>query len=755
MVESLHSVNDSIPNQSPGGSLVRKTAAASGSAVTLENANAALITQAIPSSALDRIFTHSSVLDDVAIIAFVKAVCAVSADELAVSNPRSYLLQKLVEIAAFNMKRVRGVWNEVWSIMAAHFTSAGLHKNHHVANLALDSLKQSALKFLDREELNDVEFQKLFMKPFVDVYDHELPTIRELVVHLLAMIMQAKASVLNSGWACVFQVFGKTARDSFAVSELGLSFLVEAREKYFAHFSNDYLVDYLQSVSCFATEPKSPEKNAIKALAYLRASADDLVRGDISIKLANGSLATSDVFGEEEEIAAVWLAILRGLAHAVSHPDINIRPSALDTLSDTLLKHGSHLSAPLLSRIFREVLLPMFDGVLTQARSEDNLSDSEWLLTTCLKASHAVLNIYSHYYDSVSFLLEDLLRLIHAFIIQENETLATFGVTSYETLLSSCSARFTETMWVEVARYTAALVRESTPLKQIKLAFAPEPSQDESSQPADSSASDVPKPVISEAALNRSGHVSPVSSPAMKRVESSGAMSPRSSVDRSQVPQTPSTPASAIPGSVSTPRSMSTSRRNRIMSVGDFRRKIALGKVRIQSLLIRAVRERVIEQHGSGLDSTALSDCLDSFLDARATVRGLIRDPQLRAVTEQSTLSDAILRLETESLTTYVSALFSCRNSDMSDILHLLDARLEALIEPLVKEHLEAPKDAPNESGLALLLNCIFKFSSDLFKVYSKKFYSQLVKLCLSDSVKVRSTLRDVLGRIGEEALFN
>eukprot|EP01122_Echinamoeba_exundans_P013318 TRINITY_DN5797_c0_g2_i1.p1 TRINITY_DN5797_c0_g2~~TRINITY_DN5797_c0_g2_i1.p1 ORF type:complete len:1689 (+),score=265.24 TRINITY_DN5797_c0_g2_i1:643-5067(+) len=753
LVESLHTVNDSIPNQSPGGSQVRKPTPNNG-VVSLESANAALITQAIPPSALDRIFTHSSTLDNIAVIAFVKAVCAVSADELAASNPRSYLLQKLVEIAAFNMKRVRGVWNEVWSIMAAHFTTAALHKNHHVANLALDSLKQSALKFLDREELNDMEFQALFMKPFVDVYDHELPKIRELVVHLLAMIMRAKASALNSGWACVFQVFGKTARDSFAISELGLSFLAEAREKHFAHFADTYLVDYFQSVSCFATEPKSPEKNAIKALTHLRAGAADLISGRILIKRRDGSVVSSDLFENDEETAAVWLAILKGLALAVSHPDINIRPTALEVLSDTLMTHGNHFSAPLMSRVFREVLLPIFDGVLTQARSEDNLSDSEWLLTTCLKASHAVLNVYSHFYDSISFLLSDLLRLIHSFVVQENETLATFGVTSYETLLSSCSARFTEEMWLEVARYTAGLIRESTPLKQIRLAFAPEPVQDESpSQSSDlGTGGELPKPVLLENALNRSGSVSPVSSPAIKRVESSGAVTPRASIDRSQAPATPSTPASAIPASVSTPRSMSTSRRNRIMSVGDFRRKIALGKVRIQSLLIRAVRERVIEQHGSSLDSAALSDCLDSFLDARATVRTLVRDPQLRAVTEQSTLSDAILRLETESLTTYVNALFSCRDNGTLDIMHLLDARLEALIELLVKEHLEAPRDGPNESGLALLLTSLVNFPPDTFKVYARKFYAQLVELCMSESVKVRGTLRDVLSRIGDVA---
>lgn len=727
---------------------------ASPNGANLLGSNAALVAQAIVSSSLDRVFTHSSSLTNPAVVKFVAAACTVSSEEIATPQPRSYMLQKLVEIAAFNMTRPRGVWAQVWSGMAKQFTAAALHQDHQIASLALDSMKQAALKFLDREELNDEEFQLLFLRPFVDVYAHESPKIRELVVHLLALIMRAKPTVLNSGWEPVFAVFGKAARDVFAIADASLSYTQEAREKHFSSFGRCHLVDYISCLGCFASDPKSPEKNTLKALSLLRTCADDLVSGAIVIALEtgqnDGAAAAAAPFSERAEHSAVWISLLKGMAAAVGHPDINVRPAALEAVYQTLSVHGTCLSPELLALVFRNVLLPIFDGVLAQARSEDNLSDSEWLLTTCLKATHAILNLYGQFYDSVSFLLEDLLGLIRSFIVQENETLATFGVTSYETLLTSCSPRFTQAMWIDVAKFTASVVRESTPTKHIQLAFAADASAPEDGSPSEST-SESPKLDIP---LVRSPSTSPVSSPSIRRVESRSVMSPRTSIERdSKSLQTPASPANPP---LSTPRSMSSSRRNRIMSVSDSRRKIALGKVRIQTLLIRAVRDRVIEQHGAQLEVPILEECLESFLAARASVRLLCQDSALRgAMQEQATVFDAIVRLETEALTTFSTALITCRGSSDKAVVTLVDTRLEGLIELLIREHLETPKDTANESGLAALLVSFTTFDEGVFCRYVKLFHARFVDLCMSESAKVRANLRTLLARVASVARFD
>lgn len=72
--------------------------------------------------AVDRIFTGSTRLDGDAIVDFVTALVSVSQDELAnLSQPRMYSLQKIVEIAYYNMGRIRLQWSRIWSVLGDYF----------------------------------------------------------------------------------------------------------------------------------------------------------------------------------------------------------------------------------------------------------------------------------------------------------------------------------------------------------------------------------------------------------------------------------------------------------------------------------------------------------------------------------------------------------------------------------------------------------------------------------------------------------
>jgi len=95
----------------------------------------------------------------------------VSREEITLPNPRIFSLQKLVEIATFNMNnRIRIIWVKMWKILADHFTLAGSHENKRVAMYAIDSLRQLSMKFLEKDELANFNFQKEFLKPFEYVH---------------------------------------------------------------------------------------------------------------------------------------------------------------------------------------------------------------------------------------------------------------------------------------------------------------------------------------------------------------------------------------------------------------------------------------------------------------------------------------------------------------------------------------------------------------------------------------------------------
>ena len=72
--------------------------------------------------AVDRIFTGSVRLDGDAIVDFVIALVSVSQDELVTpSQPRMYSLQKIVEIAYYNMGRIRLQWSRIWNVLGDYF----------------------------------------------------------------------------------------------------------------------------------------------------------------------------------------------------------------------------------------------------------------------------------------------------------------------------------------------------------------------------------------------------------------------------------------------------------------------------------------------------------------------------------------------------------------------------------------------------------------------------------------------------------
>jgi len=139
-----------------------------------------------------------------AIVDFVQALSDVSWEEIQSSglsqHPRLFSLQKLVEISYYNMSRIRLEWSNLWDILGEHFNQVGdhfhsfysaphgyvfqvcCHNNPHVGFFALDSLRQLAMRFLEKEELPHFKFQKDFLKPFeyTMIHNHN-PEVRDMV----------------------------------------------------------------------------------------------------------------------------------------------------------------------------------------------------------------------------------------------------------------------------------------------------------------------------------------------------------------------------------------------------------------------------------------------------------------------------------------------------------------------------------------------------------------------------------------------
>ena len=190
----------------------------------VDELNSATMLDKVDVVAIDRIFSQTEVLSPEAIVHFVRNLCAVSREELASpTDPQVYALQKLVEIAYYNMSRVRFVWARIWEVIGDFFTEVGQHANLNIANYAVDSLRQLSKKFLERGELQNFVFQREFLKPFVDLMGVATSLeMKELIITCLDNLVLTSARSIRSGWRPMFEVFSIAATDPAAsVAEPG------------------------------------------------------------------------------------------------------------------------------------------------------------------------------------------------------------------------------------------------------------------------------------------------------------------------------------------------------------------------------------------------------------------------------------------------------------------------------------------------------------------------------------------------------
>ena len=173
---------------------------------------------------VDRIFTSTADLSGDAIVHFVRALSEVSWQEIQSSGqseaPRTYSLQKLVEISYYNMTRVRFEWSNIWQILGEHFNEVGCHSNTHVVFFALDSLRQLSMRFMELEELPGFKFQKDFLKPFEHVMANSTAvTVKDMILRCLIQMIQARGENIRSGWKTMFGVFTVAAREPYGKQE--------------------------------------------------------------------------------------------------------------------------------------------------------------------------------------------------------------------------------------------------------------------------------------------------------------------------------------------------------------------------------------------------------------------------------------------------------------------------------------------------------------------------------------------------------
>ena len=446
--------------------------------------------------AIDRIFSSSAQLSPEAIVHFVTNLCAVSREELASpTDPQVYSLQKLVEIAYYNMSRVRYVWARIWEVLGDFFTEVGQHPNSHFAMYAVDSLRQLSNKFLEKGELLNFAFQREFLKPFVDLMGiKEAATeIKELILGCLENMVLSRAKNIRSGWRPMFAAAALAASDgALTVAAPGYKLVTHIIDEH-AALIVEHHAECASCLGAFLLQ-QAHEPLALQAAGGLLSFAKSLSVGSREAPSAAASASNGEASDAPSTSAAAaeagpsaspsreavvapeggkgWWALLGALRSGVHDARPAVRTASLQAMFTCLnveLAADGVLHSEMGRQAYRAFVLPMFEllpdegaeapaegaeGAAAAPAAEPALTPfaADWLSTTGLAALAAAERCFC----GVSSLLgpevldELVALLVHCLQQRHTPPLGHAAAEALLHLVKETGASFSQETWASV-----------------------------------------------------------------------------------------------------------------------------------------------------------------------------------------------------------------------------------------------------------------------------------------------------------------
>lgn len=415
------------------------------------------LTSSEMSVAIDKIFTQSSNLNGTAIVDFIKALTEVAFEEIESSSdsttPRTYSLQKVVDVCHYNMGRIRVEYTNIWNVISGFFQKITT-KDHNLSVIffALDSLRQLSMRFMDIEELAGFKFQEDFLKPFDYILHHALDIeVTEMVLNCLSNLIVLKGAKIKSGWKTIFSALhfsasestGSTVSKTYEIMDLiyrDYAAMILAQDETFGEF-----------IGVLAVLSKNPKFQKI-GLQALNKSKQIIVR---VAELTLDAKQDDPILKHHKDVFKdLWYPGLASLNDVImTADDLEVRSRALNYMFDILVQFGNRFSPEFWDRLCVELLFPIF-GVLSkhweinQFSSHDDLS--VWLSTTLIQALRNMIALFTHYFDTLSRMLDGYLGLLVSCICQENDTIARIGRSCFQQLITQNMDKFTQEHWDKV-----------------------------------------------------------------------------------------------------------------------------------------------------------------------------------------------------------------------------------------------------------------------------------------------------------------
>lgn len=431
---------------------------------------------------VDRIFTSTADLSGDAIVHFVRALSEVSWQEIQSSgnseSPRTYSLQKLVEISYYNMTRVRFEWTNIWQVLGEHFNEVGCHTNTHVVFFALDSLRQLSMRFMEIEELPGFKFQKDFLKPFEHVMaNSSVVTVKDMVLRCLIQMIQARGENIRSGWKTMFGVFTVAAREQYeAIVNLAFDHVTQIYNTRFGVIiSQAAFADLVVCLTEFSKNLRF-QKKSLAAIETLKSTVPKMLKtpecplshraGNLPNGSSHEAMAIPKQISRQTQEEQFWFPVLFAFHDVLmTGDDLEVRSLALNYLFDILIKYGGDFPLDFWDILWRQLLYPIF--MVLRSKSEmskvANHEDlSVWLSTTMIQALRNMILLFTHYFESLEYMLDRFLDLLALCICQENDTIARIGSNCLQQLILQNVTKFKAEHWSKIVGCFVQLFERTT-----------------------------------------------------------------------------------------------------------------------------------------------------------------------------------------------------------------------------------------------------------------------------------------------------
>ncbi|CAK70017.1 unnamed protein product (macronuclear) [Paramecium tetraurelia] len=409
--------------------------------------------QQIQYDQIDKIFNSSINLDSNSILEFIRALCELSKEEIKYN--RLFLLSRVIDVAEFNMNRIKIIWSRMWEIMREHFLEVGCLKNVDVAIYAIDQLKQLSCKFLQQPELTNYYFQKEFLLPFEQIFSHTQAQqqnkiqLREFLLSCMCMITNICFNSIKSGWKIIMSIVNQALQDD---QQQLVRLCVQITDKIMEDVSNQqvYSEIYMELTQALIKLTKNKDVNIVSnSIKQLKILVDHIVQ----IKR-----------DDNKYLDQLWIPVLSALSVLYSDERGVVQQQSVNTLFELLKVHGEQQSNEFWKIILRGVIRPLFDEIqISKLQFAKQSQSKQQVIQNCKMTFYLFTDLVVLYIQQMQPCLNDLIDIYIQLVLQTQDFLSTLCLDSLKTIVKQGGQSFTEENWTVVIQQIQHLLQQCSP----------------------------------------------------------------------------------------------------------------------------------------------------------------------------------------------------------------------------------------------------------------------------------------------------